>query len=155
MHHNSIVHAEPFTICFITYIVNTTPACFACFCINEGWSIVNVNTTLLSKDNYELTRQNYQQTVFPVKNFIGINDNLLLREKTFRFSCERQHKHAVFAHSSPLLKANNLSQTAQLFQAKKATLHYFSSNGQGNKSRKKKSTLQNTIYLPVASSLVS
>ena len=39
--------------------------------------MVDVNTTLLSKDNYELTRQNDQQTVFPVKNFIGINYNLL------------------------------------------------------------------------------
>ena len=43
--------------------------------------------TLLSKDNYELTRQNDQQTVFPVKTFIGINNNFLLGEKAFRFSC--------------------------------------------------------------------
>ena len=109
--------------CIVLYniIVNTTPACIACIaciCINQVWSLVDVNTTLLSKDNYELTKTSDQQTVFPASNFIGTNNNLLLGEKTFRFSCERRHKHAVFAHTSPLLKAINPSQTARLFQAK-------------------------------------
>ena len=99
--------------------MNTTRACFAYICINQVWSTDDVNTTLLFKDNFELTRQNDEQTVFPVKNFIGINNNLLLGEKTFRFSCERRHKHAVFAHASLLLKAIKLSQTARLFQSKK------------------------------------
>ena len=56
---------------------------------------------------------------FSQSKFIGINNNLLLGEKTFSFACERRHKHAVFACASLLLKAINLSQTAQLFQAKK------------------------------------
>ena len=95
--------------------MNTTPACFACICINQVWSTDDVNTTLVFKDNFELTRQNDEQIVFPVKNFIGINNNLLFGEKTFRFSCERRHKHAVFAHASLLLKAIKLSQTARRY----------------------------------------
>ena len=54
--------------------------------------VIGVNTTLLSKDNYELTRQNDQQTVFPVKNFIGINDNLLSGEKCLDTNSLSLHK---------------------------------------------------------------
>ena len=61
---------------------------------------------------------------------------LLLGEKPIRFSCERRHDLAFFAHPSPLLKAINPSQTARLLQAKKETFHHFSSNGWWNKSRK-------------------
>ena len=57
-------------------------------------------------------RQNNELAVFPIKTFIGINNNLLLREKTFRFSCERRHEHAVFAHASLLSRAINPLQTA-------------------------------------------
>ena len=61
---------------------------FRLYFASQVWSTDDVNTTLLFKDNFELTRQNNEQTVFPVKNLIEINNNLLLGEKTFRFSCE-------------------------------------------------------------------
>ena len=64
---------------FYIIIINTTPVCFACICMNQVWSIVDVNTTLLSKDSFELKR-NDQQAVFPVKNLIRINNNLLFGE---------------------------------------------------------------------------
>ena len=96
--------------------------------MNQVWSLVDVNTTLLSKDSFELKR-NDQQAVFPVKKLIRINNNFLFGEETFPISCEHRHEHAVFAHASPLLKAINPSQKARLFRAKKETLHHFSSNG--------------------------
>ena len=119
-------------------------------------SLVNndVHTTFLFKDNFELTRQNDEQTVLPVKNFIGINNNLLSGKKTFRFSCERRHKHTVFAHASLLLKAIKLSQIARLFQSKKKRRYTISIQMADEINLKRKSTFQNTIYLPVASSLV-
>ena len=81
-----------------------------------------------------------------------MNNNLLLGEKTFRFSCEHRHEHAVFAHASPLLKAINPSPTVRLFRAKKETLHN-SSQMTDDINLKKKLTFKNTIYHAVASSL--
>ena len=43
---------------------------------------------------------------------------LLLGAKNFRFPCERGHKHAVFTHALPLLKAIIPSQIARLSKLK-------------------------------------
>ena len=66
----------------------------------QDQKLVDVNTTSLSK--YE-QRQNHQQTVSQPKKLLESTIILLSGAKAFRFSCQRGHKHAVFAHTSPAL----------------------------------------------------
>ena len=100
------------------------------------------------KTTMNYRRINNKQTAFPARNVIGIINNFVVRSlRSEKLPCERRHKHAVFTHASPLLKATTLSQITLLSKPKKQLLHYFSSNGKSNKSQKehRKSTTRFTV----------
>ena len=128
--------------------------CFACICINQVCSIVDVNTTLLSKDNYELTRQNDQQTFFPVKILLESTIIYLRRENIsifLRVSTQTRCLCICFAS----VESDQPIVNSATFPSQKSDVKLLQFKWPIKQISKRKSTFQNTIYVPVASSLVS